>query len=113
MTSDCVFCKIVAGDVPASFVHHGENVVAFEDIAPVMPVHVLVIPKVCVPSVAELGRMSPETLAEMATVAQQVADERCDGAFRWVFNTGAAAGQSVFHVHGHVVGGKELPWPPA
>ncbi|WP_062388183.1 HIT domain-containing protein [Demequina iriomotensis] len=111
MTStNCIFCMIVAGDIPAQKVLETENVIAFRDIAPKASVHVLVAPKVHVPNVAAAAREIPEILAEMATVAQQVADAECDGEFRWIFNTGPSAGQTVFHVHGHVMNGGSLGW---
>lgn len=113
MSDNCLFCKIIAGDLAGDMVLETENVVAFRDISPQAPVHVLVVPRVHVENVAHAAREIPEVLPEMALVAQRVADAECDGQFRWVFNTGATAGQSVFHVHGHVIGGKELGWNPA
>lgn len=113
MSDDCLFCSIVAGDIPGDIVKSTDRVVAFRDIAPKAPVHVLVVPRTHVENVAQAARDIPEELAEMATVAQQIADEECDGQFRLIFNTGERAGQSVFHVHGHVIGGAELGWEPA
>ncbi|WP_062303868.1 MULTISPECIES: histidine triad nucleotide-binding protein [Demequina] len=112
-TTDCIFCKIVAGEIPATKVVETENVVAFRDIAPKAPVHVLVAPKVHVPDVAAAAREIPDVLAEMAIVAQQVSDAESGGQHRLIFNTGAAAGQTVFHVHAHVLGGATLGWDPA
>ncbi len=112
--NDCLFCNIVAGDIPSEAVAETDAVYAFRDIAPKAPTHVLVIPKKHVETVAHAAQAMPETLAEMAQVAQQVADAECGGQFRWVFNTGARAGQTVFHVHGHVIGSPEpLEWNPA
>jgi histidine triad (HIT) family protein len=108
--TDCIFCRIVAGEIPAEFVAQTENVIAFRDIAPKAPVHVLVAPRVHVPNVAALAASHPEVLAEMAAVAQQIADAESGGEFRWIFNTGAAAGQTVFHVHGHVMNAGSLGW---
>ena len=111
---DCLFCRIVAGDVPSDRVAETDTVFAFRDIAPKAPTHVLVIPKVHVANVVEAATEMPEVLAEMAKVAQQIADDECGGQFRWIFNTGERAGQSVFHVHGHVIGDDdELGWQPA
>jgi len=111
--SNCLFCRIVAGEIPGDTVAETDTVLAFRDITPQAPVHVLVIPKTHSPNVATLAASDPALLAEMAAVAQSIADEECNGEFRWVFNTGATAGQSVFHVHGHVIGGKSLGWSPA
>lgn len=108
--TDCLFCAIVAGDIPADFVARTDAVVAFRDIAPKAPVHVLVVPVLHAPNVAALAAAAPEVLAEMAAVAQSVADAECGGEFRWIFNTGAAAGQTVFHAHGHVMNGGSLGW---
>jgi len=108
--TDCLFCRIVAGDIPATVVAQTDTVIAFRDIAPQAPVHVLVVPKRHEPNVAALAAADPKALADMAAVAQQVADAECGGEFRWIFNTGAAAGQTVFHAHGHVMNGGSLGW---
>lgn len=113
MSDNCLFCSIAAGSIPADVVLETDNVVAFRDISPQAPVHVLVIPRAHAENVTEAAREMPDVLAEMAAVAQQVADAECGGQFRWIFNTGAEAGQIVFHVHGHVIGGKPLEWNPA
>jgi len=111
--TDCLFCRIASGEIPAAIVAETDTVIAFRDIAPKAPVHVLVVPKAHVANVAEAAAQIPEALAEMVAVAQQIADAECGGEFRLVFNTGEAAGQSVFHVHGHVMGGKALAWEDA
>ena len=108
--TDCLFCAIVAGEIPADVVARTDAVVAFRDIAPKAPVHVLVAPIAHYPNVAALAAGAPEVLAEMAAVAQSIADAECGGEFRWIFNTGAAAGQTVFHVHGHVMNAGSLGW---
>ena len=108
--SDCLFCKIVAGDVPATIVAESPNVIAFRDIAPKAPLHVLVVPREHVDNVTSAAATMPEVLAEMVGLAQRVAREEADGSYRLVFNTGENAGQTVFHVHGHVLGGKTLEW---
>lgn len=113
MDTDCLFCRIVAGEIPADLVTETNTVLAFRDIAPKAPVHVLVIPKTHSPNITALAATDPAMIADMAAVAQRVADAECGGQFRWIFNTGATAGQSVFHVHGHVIGGQELGWSPA
>lgn len=101
-----VFSKIVAGEIPADVVRETERVLAFRDIAPQAPVHVLVIPKTSAyQNVAELAAADPQLLAELVAVAKEIADEHSDGQFRLVFNTGEQAGQTVFHVHAHVLAG--------
>ncbi|WP_425455338.1 histidine triad nucleotide-binding protein [Allorhizocola rhizosphaerae] len=104
--SDCLFCKIVAGDLPASLVHETGNTLAFRDISPKAPVHVLVIPKAHYANVAELGAADPALAGDVLATAAAVAEkEGVRDTFRLVFNTGAAMGQTVFHVHAHVLGG--------
>lgn len=108
--TECIFCAIVAGDIPADVVAKTGNVVAFRDIAPKAPVHVLVAPVMHFPNVAAIAAEAPDVLSEMALVAQSIADNECGGEFRWIFNTGAAAGQTVFHAHGHVMNAGSLGW---
>jgi histidine triad (HIT) family protein len=108
--TDCIFCRIVAGEIPAQLVAENEVAIAFRDIAPKAPVHVLVAPRVHQPNVAALAAADPAALAGMAALAQEVADAECGGEFRWIFNTGPSAGQTVFHVHGHVMNGGSLGW---
>ncbi|MEO5874835.1 MAG: histidine triad nucleotide-binding protein, partial [Streptosporangiaceae bacterium] len=109
----CLFCRIVSGDVPAKIVRDDERTLAFRDINPQAPVHVLVIPKDHHANLFEASA-DPALLAAMAVTAHQVAiDEGLDGSgYRVVFNTGADAGQTVFHVHAHLLGGRGLGWPP-
>jgi histidine triad (HIT) family protein len=113
MTSDCLFCRIVDGEVPADVVARTDRAIAFRDIDPKAPVHVLVIPREHHADVAQLAAADPTLLAELVDLADQVAGTEADGQFRLVFNTGPGAGQSVFHVHGHVVAGARLGWSPA
>ena len=103
--SDCLFCRIVAGEIPADTVHRDDDVVAFRDLAPKAEVHVLVVPARHVVDVAELAQ-HPDLLAAVVRVGAAVAASLSDGQFRLVFNTGPAAGQSVFHAHGHVLAGE-------
>lgn len=113
MTEDgCIFCAIGAGHIPAEVVARTEKVVAFRDLNPQAPTHVLVIPVEHYNDVPALAAGDPQTLAELVTVAAGVAERAGDGQFRLVFNTGAEAGQSVFHVHGHVLAGRTFGWPP-
>ena len=114
MTSNgCLFCKIVAGEIPADVVASTDRVLAFRDISPQAPVHVLVIPKEHHGDVSALAAVNPTLLAELVEVADGVATELADGQCRLIFNNGPGAGQSVFHVHGHVIGGTKLGWSPA
>jgi histidine triad (HIT) family protein len=110
--SDCLFCRLVAGGVPATEVHRSERVVAFRDIDPKAPTHVLVIPAAHHRDVAALAAADPATLAELVEVGARIAADEAGGPFRLVFNTGAEVGQSVFHVHGHVLAGRSFGWPP-
>lgn len=109
----CLFCRIIAGEVPGDFVLQDDDAVAFRDIAPKAPVHVLVVPRLHVATVAELAHQAPKVLAAMTTAAQSIADAETGGHYRLIFNTGENAGQTVFHVHGHVLGGGVLGWDPA
>ncbi|MBT2481843.1 histidine triad nucleotide-binding protein [Streptomyces sp. ISL-94] len=112
--ADCLFCKIVAGTVPATVVRETETTVAFRDINPQAPTHVLVIPKVHYPTAVALAEAEPAIAADILREAAQIAaDEKIDDhGYRVVFNTGTGAGQTVFHVHAHVLGGRGLQWPP-
>lgn len=102
-----VFTKIIAREIPATVVAEDDRVIAIEDIAPKAPVHVLVIPKTeRYRDVTELAAGDPDLLAHMVATARRIADERAGGQFRLVFNTGEAAGQTVFHVHAHVLAGE-------
>lgn len=111
---DCLFCKIVSGDVPATIVRESKGTVAFRDIDPQAPTHVLVIPREHHPTVGELAAADAGLLAEVVTEAHRVAVDEgtAEAGYRVVFNTGVEAGQTVFHVHAHVLGGRSLNWPP-
>jgi len=109
----CIFCGIAAGDVPVEFVHETEGAVAFRDLDPQAPTHVLVVPRAHHDNAAALAAEDPSALAELVGVAAAVAEkDGLDGAYRLVFNTGAEAGQSVFHTHLHLLGGRAMTWPP-
>jgi len=102
----CIFCRIVAGEVPARLVFETDHVIAFHDIDPKAEVHVLVVPKNHRADVVGLAAAAPTELADLVAAADRVAAELApQGHFRLLFNTGAAAGQSVFHAHGHVLAG--------
>lgn len=112
--SSCVFCRIADGDVPATVVRQDEHTVAFRDLDPKAPVHVLVIPRRHIASVNELQDADAHVMGALFVAARDVAtaDGIADDGYRLVMNTGPAAGQSVAHVHLHVLGGRELKWPP-
>lgn len=110
--SGCLFCAVVSGDVPAEVVHRTERVLAFRDIHPAAPTHVLVVPVEHHRDVAALATAAPSTLTELVAAGAAVAEREGLDGWRLVFNTGASAGQSVFHVHGHVLGGRGFSWPP-
>lgn len=102
-----IFTRIVDREIPAEILFESDSVIAIRDIAPQAPVHLLVIPKTAEHrDVVELAAADPALLAEMVETAKALAEEHCGGQFRLVFNTGAAAGQTVFHVHAHVLGGR-------
>lgn len=110
----CLFCQIVAGDIPATTVRSSDRVLAFRDIEPQAPTHVLVVPRVHFENAAELAATDPETMADLVTEAGAVAADEglAERGYRLVFNTGPDAQQSVQHVHLHVLGGRRLEWPP-
>ena len=109
METNCLFCKIVAGQIPATIVASNELAIAFNDITPVAPTHVLVIPKSHFENVAALSKGDPLSLAALHALAAEAAEGQD---FRLVFNNGAGVGQSVFHAHGHVLAGRDFAWPP-
>jgi histidine triad (HIT) family protein len=112
--ADCLFCAIVAGEIPATVVSETDRVLAFRDINPQAPTHVLVIPKDHYPHVAALATADSGLLAEVISQAHQVAvaEGVSETGYRVVFNIGEQAGQTVAHVHAHLLGGRLLTWPP-
>jgi len=110
---DCLFCKIVAREIPADIIHETATTLAFRDIEPQAPTHVLVIPKEHQPDVVALGASSPQSVVELfEAVGAVAAQEGLEAGYRTVFNTGALANQMVFHAHVHVLGGRAMTWPP-
>jgi histidine triad (HIT) family protein len=109
---DCLFCKIVAGQIPATIVRETDTTLAFRDINPQAPTHVLVIPKAHYRDAAALAAGAPQLAADVLCETQAVADEEKLDSYRIVFNTGSGAGQTVWHAHAHVLGGRGLQWPP-
>ncbi|MBN1595861.1 histidine triad nucleotide-binding protein [candidate division FCPU426 bacterium] len=111
--SDCLFCRIVNGEIPTKKVHEDERYLAFEDIHPQAPVHVLIVPKEHIASVAEVVEEQAELLGGLITIAARIArDKKLDSGYRLVFNCQKDAGQEVFHIHLHLLGGRKFTWPP-
>ena len=111
--SDCIFCKIAAGEIPSTCVYEDEDVFAFRDINPQAPVHVLVIPKTHIGSMDELNAENAAIAAKcLAVIPQVAAKERLTNGYRVISNCGADAGQTVHHLHFHVLSGRDMTWPP-
>lgn len=112
--SACIFCRIVEGSIPAKIVYQDEHALAFDDINPQAPVHALVIPKRHVPSVQDLGEADRVLLGHLLLTCSRIAKEKglSETGFRVVANTGRDGGQTVFHLHLHVMGGRHMGWPP-
>jgi histidine triad (HIT) family protein len=114
MTTDCLFCKIVAGEIPAVVVHETPTTVAFRDTNPQAPTHVIVVPRQHHPDVAALAEADLALAGDLLRAATAVAEQEGlpEPGYRLVFNTGPGAGQTIFHVHCHVLGGRPFTWPP-
>ena len=112
--TDCLFCRLANHEIPASIVYEDERVLAFNDINPQAPTHVLVIPKRHIASLNEISVEDDQLLGELVRRAAAIAKERglAAGGFRTVFNTNRDAGQTVFHIHLHLLGGRSMTWPP-
>jgi histidine triad (HIT) family protein len=110
---DCLFCKIAAGEIPARKLYEDDQVVAFHDIAPQAPVHFLVIPKKHIRTLTELTEGDKALVGHIAYTAQRLAAEQgCDEGFRLVMNCNEQGGQTVYHIHMHVLGQRQMHWPP-
>jgi histidine triad (HIT) family protein len=114
MSTGCLFCNIVAGTTPAQIVHQNDHVVAFRDIRPVAPTHALVIPRKHITGIHDATGDDAMLLGELLLAARDVAEKLGleKGGYRLVLNQGPDGGQSVFHVHCHVMGGRQMAWPP-
>jgi histidine triad (HIT) family protein len=110
----CLFCKIVAKQIPAKVVHEDADCLAFEDISPQAPTHVLVVPKRHIATTNDVITADEALVGHLVTTAAKLARDRghADAGYRVVMNTNAAAGQTVFHLHVHLLGGRSLTWPP-
>lgn len=113
-TDRCLFCRIIAGEIPAKIVHENEHALAFEDINPQAPTHILVIPRRHIASLDALTPADGATIGAVVTTAAEIARDQGldDEGYRLVINQGEAAGQTVFHIHAHVLGGRRFSWPP-
>ena len=113
MSNDCLFCRIIRGEVPAKKIYEDERTFAFQDISPQAPTHVLIIPKKHIRGLKEAAAEDAELLGYCQLVAAKLARERgIEDGYRTVYNVGPRAGQSVFHIHLHLLGGRDLRWPP-
>ena len=112
--ADCLFCKIIAGEIPGSVVYQDDHVVAIKDINPQAPTHILILPRQHIATLNDLTPRDDAIVGEMTRRAAALARERghADGGYRTVFNCNADAGQTVFHIHLHVLAGRKLAWPP-
>ena len=111
---DCLFCKIIAGDIPADIVYESDDAIAFRDINPQAPTHVLVIPRKHIATINDLAESDREIVGSLYMAAKEIAAEEgmAEDGYRAVMNCNAGAGQTVFHIHLHVLGGRQLTWPP-
>lgn len=114
MSDDCLFCKIRDGAIPAKLVHEDDRAIAFSDINPQAPTHLLIIPKKHIASINELTAEDDVLVGHLHRVAAELARSNgfADAGYRVLFNTGKHAGQTVFHIHLHLLGGRPLGWPP-
>lgn len=112
--SDCIFCKIAEKKIPSKIVHEDDKAVAFDDVNPQAPTHVLIIPRKHVASIAELNEADTGLLGHLMLTGSKVAKQKgiAEGGYRLVVNTGRNGGQTVFHLHLHVLGGRPMHWPP-
>ena len=110
---DCLFCKIINGDIPSSKVYEDDFVYAFNDISPTAPVHVLIVPKKHISTINDIEDNDSELIGKIFLVAKKIAKEKglADDGYRIVTNCNKMAGQTVFHIHFHLIGGRELGWP--
>ena len=111
---DCLFCRIVDGDIPAEVIYESDTALAFRDINPQAPTHVLIIPRRHISTINDLDATDEELVGSLFTAAKDVAQQEglVEGGYRTVMNCGEGAGQSVFHIHLHILGGRLMNWPP-
>ena len=111
---DCLFCKIVVGQVPAKFMYQDEQVVVFQDINPQAPTHLLIVPRTHISTINELNQTNSAVVGHMIQVATQLAKEAkiAEAGYRVVMNCNSGGGQAVYHIHCHLLGGRQMNWPP-
>jgi len=114
MSEDCLFCKIIAGDIPSNKVYEDEDVYAFHDISPAAPTHILIIPKKHIAAVKDASAEDSRLLGALVLKAAEIARKQGleEDGYRFVVNTGDNGGQTVFHIHLHILGGRRMSWPP-
>ena len=114
MMNECLFCKMVEGEISCDTVYENDSILAFRDIAPKAPTHVLIIPKIHLESINELNNEHKNLVGELLLAGKQIAKDEgiSESGYRTVFNTNAHGGQTVFHIHMHLLGGRQLTWPP-
>lgn len=114
MSDDCLFCKILAGDIPADIVYESDSAIAFRDISPQAPTHVLIIPRRHIATINDLEDDDRETIGNLYLAAKEIAADEglSEPGYRVVMNCNRGAGQSVFHIHLHLLGGRAMTWPP-
>ena len=114
MPNECLFCKIIKGEIAADVIDYTDTALAFRDINPQARTHILVIPKKHIASTREFNKENVEYLAEMALLANKVSEDEgiAENGYRWVINTGSDGGQTVDHIHLHLIGGRKMIWPP-
>ena len=114
MSEECLFCKLVNGEIPSNKVHEDDKALAFHDISPQAPVHVLIVPKEHLDSLNDAGKGDESLLGYLLRLAPRIANQLgiAEGGFRTCINTGSDAGQSVEHLHLHIMGGRPMTWPP-
>ncbi len=111
---DCLFCKIIKGDIPAKIVFENERILAFKDINPAAPVHILIIPKTHISTINDIDSSNYLLAGECIKAAKEIAEQAgiSESGYRLVFNCNADAGQEVYHIHLHLIGGRQMKWPP-
>ena len=113
-TDECLFCKIIKGSIPADIIGETKTILAFRDINPQADTHVLIIPKIHISSTRELNQKNIKYLSEMILLSNKIADKEniINSGYRWIINTGDDGGQTVNHLHLHLIGGRQMLWPP-
>ncbi len=109
---DCIFCKIIDGEIPSDKVYEDETFLAFNDVNPQAPTHILIIPKKHIPKISDITESDNELIGGLFTAAAKICKEKSLSDFRLVINNGEDAGQTVFHIHLHIIGGRSMEWPP-